>query len=533
MLYFEGRKGRKKDSASLIAKTCLAFLLLVVGCGDSSPLRTKKELSVNSFKEIEVQSYTLDSVVVRRNLEFFCKLDHDNDYVSKLIRQYYSNYERLVWVDYAGVDERADSVLVVLSRKLPEMGFNTSYFNLAQIAEDINNLRELKFDNSGNLNRIVARLEYNLSKAYVRYVSGQRFGFVNPSYVLNRYDARETDSTGRVITYRNLYDVDIKRPGNQFVSEALSHATTDSLCLFLHQSEPTMPLYCRLIEMLRKADNSQHKKILVNMERCRWREKMIPNSKQKYVIVNVPAYHLWAVAPDTIVDMRAACGALKTKTPLLSSQISYMQVNPEWVIPMSIIRDDVARYGGDTSYFTRHRYYIADRKTGKRLSPAVVTPQMLNSGNYKVAQEGGAGNSLGRIIFRFPNNFSVFLHDTSSPGVFQRDNRGVSHGCVRVQRPFDLALFMLGKDADPQLVDKLRISMGIKPETQWGLDMVDGLDHSQRTPRLINFINVSPHVPIFITYYTLFLTPDGSIQHYPDVYGYDEAIAKALSNYIE
>ena len=141
--------------------------------------------------------------------------------------------------------------------------------------------------------------------------------------------------------------------------------------------------------------------------------------------------------------MRAACGALKTKTPLLSSRINLMQVNPEWVMPMSIVSGDVARHGGDSAYFARHRYYITDRKTGKRLSPKSVTAGMLNSGNYRVAQEGGAGNSLGRIIFRFPNNFSVFLHDTSSPGVFKRDNRGVSHGCVRVQRPFDLAVFMM------------------------------------------------------------------------------------------
>jgi len=148
-----------------------------------------------------------------------------------------------------------------------------------------------------------------------------------------------------------------------------------------------------------------------------------------------------------------------------------------------------------------------------------------------VAQEGGAGNSLGRIIFRFPNNFSVFLHDTSSPGAFGRDNRGVSHGCVRVQRPFDLAVFMMEKDSDEWLLDKLRISMGMKPETDRGRELLDELDPGEPTPKLVRYQQVSPRVPIIITYYTIFRAPDGTLQYYPDVYGYDKAIGEAMKTY--
>jgi murein L,D-transpeptidase YcbB/YkuD len=269
------------------------------------------------------------------------------------------------------------------------------------------------------------------------------------------------------------------------------------------------------------------------MERCRWRDTLKVESSKRYVVVNVPAFHLWAVCPDSIVDMRVACGAVKTKTPLLTSRITHMEVNPEWSIPMSIIRDDVAHHGGDSAYFARHRYYIADRKTGQRLSPQHVSASMLRSGNYKVAQVGGAGNSLGRIIFRFPNNFSVFLHDTSSPGAFGRDNRGVSHGCVRVQHPFELAKFLLGDDADEQLLDKLRISMGMKPETDWGRDLVDALDPAAPMPKLVSWLKVSPRVPLIISYYTIFLTPNGTLQYYPDVYGYDKVIRESLATYTQ
>ena len=159
------------------------------------------------------------------------------------------------------------------------------------------------------------------------------------------------------------------------------------------------------------------------------------------------------------------------------------------------------------------KFYEPDTLVGKNLILLInLAPRkmmgresqgMLLSGRYRVAQAGGPGNSLGRIIFRFRNNFDVFLHDTSSPGVFNRDNRGVSHGCVRVQRPFDLARFLIEKDIDEQ---------------------PDSLIRSQAVAR----------VPIFITYYTLFRTPDdGQYRTYPDVYGYDRVIYQALTPYLK
>ena len=74
---------------------------------------------------------------------------------------------------------------------------------------------------------------------------------------------------------------------------------------------------------------------------------------------------------------------------------------------------------------------------------------MLISGAYGIAQRGGKGNALGRIIFRFDNNFSVFLHDTNSKGVFGQEDRGVSHGCIRIEKPYDFAVFLLADSSSP------------------------------------------------------------------------------------
>lgn len=532
MLYSEGRQGCQKNSGALSLALLVFFSSLILDCADSLSLN-QHHISLDTFSDMKVDAYSLNVQSFQEALEDYCKKGNGNKLVNSFMNRHYENGGTPVWVDHWGVDDRADSLLAILESELAEIGFRTSAFHIAEIKADMDKIRTLTFDQHDNVSQVMARLEYNLNKAYLTYAVGQRYGFVNPSSVLNRYDARDKDSTGRVIAYRHLYDVDIESPTDSFFHVAMACATTNGIGAFLRQMEPKTELYGRLRQMLRSANKSECQKILVNMERSRWRDKKHVQEQQKYVVVNVPAFHLWAVGPDSVVDMRAACGALKTKTPLLSSEISYMQVNPEWVIPMSIIRDDVARNGGDPYYFSRHRYYISDRKTGKRVSPAAVSAAMLRSGNYRVTQEGGAGNALGRIIFRFPNNFSVFLHDTSSPGVFQRDNRGVSHGCVRVQRPFDLAVFLMEKDPDEWLLDKLRISMGMKPETEQGREYLDQMDPSVKTPQLVKTINVSPRVPILITYYTIFQTPDGSLQHYSDVYGYDDAISESLKPYIE
>ncbi len=476
--------------------------------------------------------YALNSQLVREYLEHFSRTDRDSNLAASRIKKYYREKGSVVWVDARGVDSRAASVVSTLQARLPEMGFNSEVFCLRQITDDLERMRTLDFDKKNDINHVAARLEYNLTKAYVRYVTGQQFGFVNPAYVLNHFEAQDRDTSGRVRSYRHLFDVDMEHPDDAYMKQALQRATPDSLDDYLSQVAKHGDFYSRLQEKLAAATDSQKRRILINMERCRWKNKLQPKADEKYVVVNVPAFHLWAASPDTVIDMRVACGATRTKTPLLSSRITHMEVNPEWSIPMSIIRADVARHGGDEGYFARRRYYIVNRKTGARVPASQVSAGSLYSGNYRVVQQGGAGNSLGRIIFRFANNFSVFLHDTSSPGAFGRDNRGVSHGCVRVQRPFDLARFMMEKEPDEWLVDRLRLSMGLEPETDRGRAYLDSLPRGTKAPTLVRRIDVNPRVPIIITYYTIFQTPDGQLKYYPDVYGYDKAIGDALRPYI-
>jgi murein L,D-transpeptidase YcbB/YkuD len=159
-----------------------------------------------------------------------------------------------------------------------------------------------------------------------------------------------------------------------------------------------------------------------------------------------------------------------------------------------------------------------------------VTRSMLLSGKYRVAQKSGDDNSLGRIVFRFKNKFSVFLHYTSSPSVFKRDSRSISHGCVRVERPFELANYVLDQP-DEWLLDRIRISMGLRAETDRGRQYLrthqDEDDH-----KLIGYVPVKPHVPLYIIYFTLWPDENGALQTWPDIYGYDKVVLQHLKPYL-
>jgi len=427
------------------------------------------------------------------------------------------------WFDRMGVSQDADSLLSFLRHELPRNGLDTTAFFIPQIAEDLDIVHKLAFDSLGvNINEVLNRLDDNLTEAYVSYATGQRYGFTRPDKLLNRLNMK-SDSSG----YARLFDYDIEAPDEKEARKKIS--SSDRLQYFV-ASMPKNHVY-RILQtkLSNTSDKAFLQKIAVNMERCRWRINH-PEENQRMILVNIAAQQLWAVCPDSVLNMKICCGATTTKTPLLSSTINYIQVNPEWIIPGNIIKNDVARHAGDSAYFARNNYYIIERSSGDTLNPVKVSSGELKSGRLRVGQKGGAGNSLGRIVFRFPNNFSVYLHDTNNRGAFNRERRTLSHGCVRVQKPFELACFLL-PDIDDWAKDKLRISMDIKPETERGLIYIKEHADDPRPFRLSTYHDVNPRVPVYIIYFTAYPNPEtGMIDSYPDIYGYDKVIVDEMKS---
>ena len=509
--------------------------MMAAGCQRDND--RQQDMTMEALSDMKAPTFVFDSDEVGRLAARIATRDSVQTAPDRYTRQHYTaRHPQMLWVDRQGVGPKADTLLARLER-VGEHGLSEKSFRTDDIRSDLKRMRTLDFDEQDNtINQVAARLEYQLTKSMMRYTQGMRYGFVSPVRLFNHSDIEKQDSTGRVVRYREVYDVPVYQPAKDFLQRTARQVANDSVAELLADIQPASPFYRRLQDMLASSNNQQERmRIVCNMERERWRRRTPMLEEGKRIVVNIPAYHLYAYSDTGLVDMKVVCGAQKTKTPLLDSHIEWMEVNPQWIIPMSIIEKDVARHAGDSSYFARNHYNIIDKATSKKMPISQVSRQMLLSGKYRVAQESGSHNSLGRIVFRFKNRFSVFLHYTSNPGAFDRDSRAISHGCVRVERPFDLAQYVLD-DPDEWLLDKIRISMGMTPETDQGKqylsDFMAKRHDDSEEPKLIGYVPVKPRVPIYIIYQTIWPDQYGAMRTWPDVYGYDQLIGKALKPYL-
>lgn len=510
----------------------LLFLLLglLSGCGSRVP-NPDLSLTLDYYAPLRRGPLRVDSAAVRREIGRMVRADADTTTADYRTRSYYLSGAPLLWIDRQGCDHRADTLLAALDT-LQREGLAPARFCVAQLRSDLARARAARYDTAHTASRVLARLEYALTKSYLRLAMGRRYGFVNPHYLLNHLDLADT-TAGSAPGYRTLYAVETLLPRQHAYAEALRKIVADSVGVFLRESEPRSALYRRLRGLLPAAAGARRDRILVAMERERWRLPATDATAAatKYVEVNIPAFMLRAVDGDQVLEMRVGCGALRTKTPLLVGLIHRMEINPQWVIPRSIVRESVLRHIGDSAYFARNRYFIRERATGRTVEPGRATAEMLLSPAYHVIQEGGAGNSLGRIIFRFANAYSIYLHDTSSPEFFARPWRAVSHGCVRVERPFDLATFLF---ADKSSADLPRIRYSMQADVSHlghGRHASDAAPDTLRRAMLIGVARVEPQVAVRIGYHTLWPDADGRLRDYPDVYGYDRVIARYLTNF--
>lgn len=504
-------------------------------CHDNK-VNPNKDLTLDHYAALDSPAYQLSYKQVRREVLRLAAADTDSLVADYRTRSHYLKHFSLVWIDRKGVDHRADSVLSRL-QAVGGMGFNPEKFRLGQIENDLVRVRNLDFDGKRNgINRVYARLEYNLTKAYFRFATGQFFGYTNPDRLFNRLDRRDPDSPNPV--YNTLYALGSPSPKSGFYAKALRRVHEGSAANFLDSLAPQQKLYYRFKRLLNGDSAAVYGRrlLLVNMERCRWRMSDYPERHSKYVITNIPSFRLRAVDGGKVLLMRMGCGSQATKTPVLHSVITRMDINPQWIMPRSIVRKTIVPHLGNRWYFASRHYFIRERATGRNVDLAAVTPAMLESGDYLVIQEGGEGNALGRIIFRFDNDFSIYLHDTSSKSVFSRDDRDVSHGCIRVERPFDLAVFLVG-DGDDRLVGKIRYSMNadVSPLGKRGGELTEeqrAVADTLRRDMLVGRVGVKPPVPIFIVYFTLFPDADGTLRSFNDVYGYDDVVYRCLQNYL-
>jgi murein L,D-transpeptidase YcbB/YkuD len=224
--------------------------------------------------------------------------------------------------------------------------------------------------------------------------------------------------------------------------------------------------------------------IRATLERCRWVMNDLP---ERFVLVNVAAFRVYfAERGELTWSSRAVVGKTYTKTPIFRADMKYIVLNPTWTIPASIVRKEIL--------------------PGIRRDPGYLSRKGFKRVNGQFVQPAGPRNALGRIKLMFPNAHSVYLHDTPSKSFFNETSRTFSHGCVRVEKPVELAERVLAHPAWSEAALERAIDTG-----------------GTRTITLEN------PVPVLILYWTAAVDPDGRVVFLPDVYGRDPAIIRALN----
>lgn len=228
------------------------------------------------------------------------------------------------------------------------------------------------------------------------------------------------------------------------------------------------------------------KTIIVNMERCRWFSSPLSTSKT-FIFINIPAYQLrYFENGKPALESKVVVGKAMNKTVVFSADMQYIVFSPYWNVPKNILY--------------------------KEILPAIEkNPNYLYENDMEwfdggVRQRPGPKNALGVVKFMFPNSNSIYLHDTPSKSLFNQEKRAFSHGCIRLEKPKELAHLILKNDKN------------------WTFEKIETAMHSG----VEKWYVMPTKIPVYIGYFTAWVTKDGEIHFYDDVYQRDERVAAML-----
>lgn len=239
--------------------------------------------------------------------------------------------------------------------------------------------------------------------------------------------------------------------------------------------------------------------LALNIQRLR----LLPGKVSTGIMVNIPAYSLvYYLNGNEALASRVIVGRPDRKTPMMSSALNNVVVNPPWNVPPTLARNDILpKLRNDPGYLERHNYTLMRGWNSKEaIDPWQVDWSTITASNlpFRFQQAPGAHNSLGRYKFNMPSSDAIYLHDTPNHNLFQKDARALSSGCVRVNKASDLANMLL-QDAG---WNDARISDALK----------------QGNTR---YVNIRQNIPVNLYYLTAFIGADGQTQYRTDIYNYD------------
>jgi murein L,D-transpeptidase YcbB/YkuD len=273
-----------------------------------------------------------------------------------------------------------------------------------------------------------------------------------------------------------------------------------------HGIEPDGKVGARTLAELNVPVERRRRQVELNLERWRWIPRALGDP---HVVVNIPGFGLELVRGGAAAwRTRIVVGKAYTPTPVFSDRIVAVVVNPPWNVPESIAVEEYLPELRENPRALERRGFRLLEGSGEKarvVDPRTVNLKALAEGRfpYRIRQDPGPDNALGRLKFQLTNDFQIYLHDTPTRGLFHRSGRGLSHGCIRVEKPLELAERLLGESSQ----DLLR----------------EALDKTEE-----RHLSLKPPVPVHILYLTAWVDEGGVLRFAPDVYQLDGPQRAAL-----
>lgn len=246
----------------------------------------------------------------------------------------------------------------------------------------------------------------------------------------------------------------------------------------------------------------------LNIQRLR----LTPPIGDTGIWVNIPDYSLYFYANNQLIlDSKVIVGRPDRKTPIMSSALNNVVVNPPWNVPTSMTRKDIVPKGkADPSYFSRKGYtiYSGWGNDAYPINPYDIDWENISAANfpYRIWQAPGPTNSLGRYKFNMPNSEAIYLHDTPNHNLFTKNMRAISSGCIRVNKAAQLATILLG-------------------DAGWKQDRIDAALKRGST----QYAPIPERIPVYLYYQTAWVAEENAPQYRADIYNYDQSINNATS----
>ncbi len=266
------------------------------------------------------------------------------------------------------------------------------------------------------------------------------------------------------------------------------------------------------LEALNQSRMGKIKQLVANLERLRWVDESKP---EKFVVVNIPSAMLWAIDDGRVqFEMPVIVGRKARATNIFVTDITGVRFNPTWTVPPTIKKEDIVpKLIENPLYLTNKGMELlyGSGRDAMTLDPASIDWETISEEELKslrMVQMSGSHNPLGTIRVLMPNGYNIYLHDTNEPAYFDRPGRAASSGCIRLKDPERMAQFIL------------------ENKSGWTKEMYEAAFESSS----MKDVFISEVIPIYLVYYTAWVGDNGAVVYSNDLYGYDDALVKMLSD---